>query len=34
MGHLSRDFDPLFEAVGKFAAIPPPLAHGRALLEG
>jgi flavin-dependent dehydrogenase len=34
MGHLFRDFDPLFEAVAKFAAVPPPLAHGTPLLEG
>jgi flavin-dependent dehydrogenase len=34
MGHLFRDFDPLFEAVAKFAAIPPPLTHGKALIEG
>jgi hypothetical protein len=34
MGHLFRDFDPLYEAVAKFAAIPPPLAHGTPLLEG
>ena len=33
-GPVSDDFDPLFEAVAKFAAIPPPLAHGTALLEG
>jgi flavin-dependent dehydrogenase len=32
MGNLFRDFDPLFEAIGKFAAVPPPLTHGTALV--
>jgi flavin-dependent dehydrogenase len=31
MGNLFRDFEPLFEAVSKFAKIPEPLAHGRPL---
>jgi hypothetical protein len=34
MGNLFRDFDPLFEAVAKFAAVPEPLEHGIPLLEG
>jgi flavin-dependent dehydrogenase len=34
MGNLFRDFQPLFEAVAKFAAIPEPLEHGRPLLQG
>ncbi|HKW98429.1 MAG TPA: NAD(P)/FAD-dependent oxidoreductase [Bryobacteraceae bacterium] len=33
IGNLFRDFDPLFSAVAKFAKIPEPLAHGKALLE-
>ncbi|MFN3322904.1 MAG: NAD(P)/FAD-dependent oxidoreductase [Bryobacteraceae bacterium] len=33
IGNLSRDFDPLFRAVSEFAAVPPPLAHGRPLVE-
>ena len=31
MGNLFRDFDPLFEAVAKFAKVPPPLSHGKPL---
>jgi len=31
IGNLSRDFEPLFKAVSKFAAVPDPLAHGRPL---
>src|SRR5262249_52606604 len=34
MGNLFRDFDPLFEAVGKFAGVPEPLEHGGPLIEG
>jgi flavin-dependent dehydrogenase len=34
MGNLFRDFEPLFEAVANFAAVPPPLEHGRSLVEG
>jgi flavin-dependent dehydrogenase len=34
MGNLFRDFDPLFQAVGEFAAVPEPLEHGRPLLQG
>lgn len=33
MGNLFRDFDPLFEAVASFAAVPEPLEHGRPLIE-
>jgi flavin-dependent dehydrogenase len=29
IGHLFRDFEPLFTAIGRFAAVPQPLAHGR-----
>ena len=28
IGHLFRDFDPLFSAVARFARLPAPLAHG------
>ena len=28
MGHLFREFQPLFEAVSKFADVPAPLPHG------
>lgn len=31
IGNLSRDFEPLFKAVSKFAAVPGPLSHGRPL---
>ncbi len=33
IGNLFRDFEPLFNAVSKFAAVPEPLAHGKALVE-
>jgi len=33
MGNLFRDFNPLFEAVASFAAVPEPLDHGRPLIE-
>jgi hypothetical protein len=33
MGHLSRQFDPMFKAIAKFAAVPEPLAHGAPLIE-
>jgi flavin-dependent dehydrogenase len=29
IGHLFRDFEPLFAAIGRFAKVPEPLAHGR-----
>jgi flavin-dependent dehydrogenase len=32
IGHLFRDFGPLFEAVGEFADLPQPLQHGRPLV--
>jgi len=32
IGNLSRDFDPLFSAVAKFAKVPEPLAHGKPLV--
>jgi len=32
IGNLSRDFEPLFNAVAKFAAVPDPLPHGRPLI--
>ncbi|MEZ5361487.1 MAG: NAD(P)/FAD-dependent oxidoreductase [Bryobacterales bacterium] len=32
IGNLEHDFEPMFEAIGKFAAVPPPLEHGRPLL--
>jgi flavin-dependent dehydrogenase len=32
IGNLSKDFDPLFNAVAKFAEIPGPLQHGGPLL--
>ena len=31
IGNLEHDFEPMFEAIGKFAAIPAPLEHGRPL---
>ena len=31
MGNLSRDFQPLFEAVAKLASVPEPLPHGKPL---
>jgi len=34
MGNPFRNFDPLFEAVAKFAAVPEPLKHGSPLIEG
>jgi flavin-dependent dehydrogenase len=34
IGNLFRDFNLLFDAVGKFAAVPEPLAHGKPLLAG
>ena len=33
IGNLFRDFEPLFDAVSKFASVPEPLAHGKALVE-
>jgi len=33
MGNLFRDFEPLFDAIAKFAAVPEPLAHGKPLLK-
>jgi flavin-dependent dehydrogenase len=33
IGNLFRDFEPLFNAVSKFASVPEPLAHGKALVE-
>lgn len=33
IGHLFRDFGPLFEAIGEFADLPQPLGHGRALVS-
>ena len=32
IGHLSKDFDPLFQAVQEFAELPEPLAHGKPLV--
>jgi flavin-dependent dehydrogenase len=32
MGNLFRDFQPLFDAVAKFAAVPDPLPHGKPLV--
>jgi hypothetical protein len=34
MGNLFRDFQPLFDAVAKFAAVPEPLPHGKPLAAG
>lgn len=31
IGHLFKDFEPLYQAVADFAKVPPPLPHGRAL---
>ena len=33
IGHLFRDFGPLFEAVGEFADLPRPLTYGRPLVS-
>ena len=33
IGHLFRDFGPLFEAVGEFADLPQPLPHARPLVS-
>lgn len=33
IGHLSRDFEPLFQAVAEFADVPEALPHGRPLPE-
>lgn len=33
IGNLLVDFDPLFDAVSKFARVPAPLAHGTPLVE-
>ena len=33
IGNLFIDFDPLFDAVAKFAAVPAPLTHGAPLVE-
>lgn len=33
IGHLFRDFKPLFEGLAKFAKLPEPLAHGKPLLQ-
>ena len=33
IGNLFIDFDPLFEAVAQFAAVPAPLSHGTPLVE-
>jgi len=33
IGHLFRDFQPLFDAVARFAKVPEPLPHGRPLVE-
>ncbi|MEX2672363.1 MAG: NAD(P)/FAD-dependent oxidoreductase [Phycisphaeraceae bacterium] len=32
IGHLWKDFDPLFDAVSEFAEVPEPLPHGRPLV--
>jgi flavin-dependent dehydrogenase len=32
IGHLFRDFKPLFDGLAKFAKLPEPLAHGKALV--
>jgi flavin-dependent dehydrogenase len=34
IGHLFRDFKPLFEGLRKFADLPEPLPHGKPLTEG
>ena len=34
IGNLFRDFQPLFHAVAKFAAVPEPLSHGKPLVAG
>jgi flavin-dependent dehydrogenase len=31
IGNSHLDYDPMFEAISEFAAVPPPLAHGRPL---
>lgn len=33
IGHLFRDFDPLFEGLAKFAKLPEPLPHGGPLIH-
>jgi hypothetical protein len=33
IGHLFRDFDPLFEGLAKFAKLPEPLPHGKPLIH-
>ncbi|MCW5981400.1 MAG: tryptophan 7-halogenase [Bryobacteraceae bacterium] len=33
IGNLFIDFEPLFKAVGEFAAVPPPLSHGLPQVE-
>ncbi len=32
IGNLEHDFEPMFKAISKFAAVPAPLEHGRPLL--
>ena len=32
MGNLFLDFNPLFDAVGKFIEVPAPLSHGKPLI--
>ena len=34
IGNLFRDFQPLFDAVSKFADVPAPLPHGQPLIAG
>ena len=34
MGHLFRDFDPFFEALAEFAAVPEPVNYGAPLAKG
>jgi len=34
IGNPSRDFQPLFDAVAKFADVPQPLPHGKPLIAG
>lgn len=34
MGHLFRDFDPFFEALAEFAAVPEPVNYGAPLTRG
>lgn len=33
IGHLSRDFEPLFAGIAEFAKVPAELSHGRPLVE-